>query len=644
MQTSRAGLKKLSFGLALLLFACLPPAAGTNAQSGVTRPLPPTQTPSMRPAPPRRPTTQSTSGQSTVKGRVVYKDNAQPLKGIRVQIFTGNDHSRDSADDGPPQRDRGLVAFTNNRGEFQVDNLAAGKYYLAVEGSGIALPSGFGMRIPLPMSAIPRREDFPEIIPRHDAEFTVDGTNTVDVEVRIARGGSMSGKVLKANGAPVADVPVSFIARDGSTAAGVGPYMSRFAAQTDKDGAYRIENLPAGDYMVAVAIEDKRGSFDMRARLLGESQIVTYHPAAIHVRDATSVRVDPGRETSGVNITLVARNAYAVSGTVMRQQDGASIADATVLLVNKESELGGPLVPGMSQRTTHSDADGRWSFTNVMEGSYVVTALTPNSRTTRMLGPPRLSRPDEEPQLRPQDREQAYRESRERFLFAHQAVEVAGANLSGLTLAIIGPGSITGTVEVENGAQLPPDLVVFMELRRADDRPGLPLPVRVKPDGSFSVGGIQGGDVFLALALPQDSQYFIKSVTANGGDPQRSPLQVIEGAEAGRLRVVISSGVGLLGGRVLSDQSGQGLSDFILLLAPVEPERQRFRIAYLTARTTPDGAYSVSGAPGEYFIFARRRDDLPAIVSDEFVRNESSKAQRITLVSGAQKRLDLRIP
>ena len=349
MQSSRTILKKNSFGLVLLLFACLFLAAGTNAQPGVIRPLPAPQTPGTPPVPPRRSATRATPatlGQSTVKGRVVYKDNAQPLKGIRVQIFTGNDHASDSADDGPSVRNMELVAFTSNRGEFQVGNLAAGKYYIAVEGPGIGMPSGFGMRIPLPLSAIPRPEDFPEIVPRHDAEFTVDGTNTVDVEVRIARGGSISGKVLKANGAPVADVPVSFIARDGSSAVGVGPYMSRYSAQTDKDGAYRIENLPAGDYVVAAAIQDKRGSFDMRARMLGESQIVTYHPAAIRVRDASSVRVDPGSETNGVNITLVARNAYAVSGSMMRQQDGTAIAGATVLLVKPRSNSGRPVGSG----------------------------------------------------------------------------------------------------------------------------------------------------------------------------------------------------------------------------------------------------------------------------------------------------------
>jgi hypothetical protein len=643
MQTSRSFLKRNAFNLTLPLALLFLAQTIAIAQAGSVQPLPPPQTPVMRPAPPRGATTTATSEQSTVKGRVIYKDNAQPLKDIRVQIFAGNDTVSESADDARFARGLALLAITNKRGEFQAGSLAAGKYYIAVDGPGISTPSGFGMRIPLPMSAMPRREDFAQIIPRHDAEFTVDGTNTVEVEVRIARGGSISGKVLKANGAPVPNVPVTFISRDGASA---GPYMGRFSAQTDVDGAYRIQNLPAGEYLVAAAIEDQRGNFDMRARLMGDSQIVTYHPAAIRVRDASAVRVDPGRETGGVNITLVPRKAYAVSGTVMRQQDGTAIAGATVLLVNKEGELHGPLAPGMAQRTTRSDADGHWSFTNVIEGSYVVTALTPTSSPSvplRLSGsrPPRLG---DGSQRGPEDREQAYRESRERFLFAHQPVEVTGADLDGLSLAIVGPGSITGRVESDNGAPLPADLVVFLELSRADDRPGLPLPVRVKPDGSFIVGGIQGGDVFLSLSLPQDSQSFVKSVTANGDDPARTPFKIIEGAEAGPLRVIISTGAGQLSGRVLSDKSGEGLSDFVLLLAPVEPEKQRFRIAYLTARTAPDGAYSVTGAPGEYFIFARRREDLPPIVSDEFVRSEAAKAERVVLISGEPKRLDLRVP
>ncbi|MDQ2936887.1 MAG: carboxypeptidase-like regulatory domain-containing protein [Acidobacteriota bacterium] len=596
--------------LAFVLFAVvlLSPGTVTNAQSGASRARATSQTPA--------------AGQSTVKGRVIYKDNAQPLKGVRVRIFTSNNDSDDTPGGGD------VFAFTNDRGEFRVDNLGPGKYYVTLEGPGVAMPSGFGMKIPLPMSAIPKPEDFEEIVPKHDAEFTVDGTNTAEVEVRIARGGKISGKVMKANGEPVANVAVSFISREGSVS---GPYTSRFTTQSDQNGEYRLDNVPAGDYIVAVATEDKRGLIDIRARLRGESQ-VTYHPAAITIRDAVAVRVDPGRETGSVNVTLVTRNSYVITGTVVRQQDGSPVVGATVLLRNKESEFGGSLVPGIGQRTTRSDAEGRWWFNNVMEGSYVLTALAPASRPARQPG-------EEAP-----DREQSYRESRQRFLVAQQDVDVAGSDLSGISMAISGPGSISGIVEVEGGGTLPPNLVIFLELIRRGNRPGPPLPVRVKPNGSFIIGGIQGSDVYLSAALPPDAKYSIKSVTSNGEDLLRSPLKVLEGAEAGPVKIVISPKVGSLAGRVLSERTNQGVSDFVVLLAPVESERQRFRTAYLTARTSADGTFSVTGAPGEYFVFARRREDLPPIVSEEFVRAESPKAQRVALAAGEQKQLELRVP
>lgn len=623
MKTSFVCSKKyrVNFGLsiAFIVFVVLANSTEAEAQSGVVRPRAtgPIAT---------RPSTAGQSsaiGQSTVKGRVVFKDNAQPLKNSRVRIFT--------TEDGPAGE--GLVVFTNNVGEFSVGNLAAGKYYVTIEGPGIAMRSGFGMKIPLPMSAIPKLEDFEEIIPKHEAEFSVDGTNSVEIEVRIARGGGIAGKVLKANGAPVENVPVSFVSREGASG---GPYTARFSASTNKDGAYRIENIPEGDYIVSAAIEDKSSNFDMRARLRGESQIVTYHPAATSIRDALTVRVDSGRETAGVNVTLVSRNSFALSGTVVRQGDGTPIAGANVILRNKDSELEGALVMGMAQRRTTTDSEGRWSFSNVMEGQYVVAALAPNSPTGRTFnGPPSLRNGE------PADREQAFRESRQRFLVAQEEVLVAGADISGFVMSISGPGSITGRIEAENGA-LPSNLVVFLELIEKGARPGPPLPVRVKPDGTFNVGGIQGGEVYLSVAMPPDSNYFVRSLTANGDDLRRVPIKVVEGAEAGPVSVVISSGVGTLTGRVLSDKGGEGLSNLVVLLAPVESEKQRFRTAYLTARTDPSGRYSVSGAPGEYFVFARRREKLPAIVSEEFVRSLAPNASRVVIVAGQSNRMDLR--
>lgn len=52
----------------------------------------------------------------------------------------------------------------------------------------------------------------------------------------------------------------------------------------------------------------------------------------------------------------------------------------------------------------------------------------------------------------------------------------------------------------------------------------------------------------------------------------------------------------------------------------------------------------MSVAPGEYLVFARRRDQLPGIMSEEFLRNEVGNAIRVTVAAGEQKRLDLRGP
>lgn len=556
-----------------------------------------------------------TTGHSTVKGRVIYKDNLAPLKGVRLRIFTIGD------DEGE------LVVFANDHGEYRVDNLAAGRYYVALEGPGVAMQSGFGMRIALPMSAIPKAEDFSKIVPRHDAEFIVDGTNSIDVDVRVDRGGKLAGKVLKPDGAPADNVAVSLVSREAGVS---GRYMARFSTQTAKDGAYKFDNLPAGDYIVAAAIEDKRNPIDIRARLRGESQIVTYHPAATTLSDALTVHVESGAAVGGVNVTLVTRETFVVSGTLVRQADGTALSGATVLLRNKESELSGALVPGMSQRTTRTDAEGHWSFGNVAEGSYVVTALAPLARSMR---------PDEEPG----DREEAYRRSRQRFLVARQDIIVAGGNLNDLLLSITGSGSITGVAELDNGQALPQGLVIFLELVREGGLPGLPLPVRVQPDGSFSFSDIQGGDVYLSAALPQGSTLVVKAITANGKDLRRVPLKVSEGTVAGPIRVILSTELGRVTGRVLSDKNQQ-LGEMVVLLAPAESEKQQFRTSYFTTRTAADGAYSLSVTPGEYLVFARRRDQLPGIMSDEFLRNEAGNATRVTVAAGEQKRLDLRGP
>jgi Carboxypeptidase regulatory-like domain len=565
------------------------------------------------------------TGVSVVRGRVVYVDNSQPLKGARVEVFS-SDHSGVR-----------LTTNTNDRGEFQIDGLVAGKYYVNVMGPGVPRPSGFGMRIPLPIAAIPRAEDYPEIVPRHDAVFAVDGSNTAEIEVRVPRGGSLSGKVMKSDGSPVSNVVVHLVSREGAT----GPYMARFSTQTNHKGVYKFENVLPAEYLVsaATATDDKSGNLDILARIRGEYQIVTFHPAATRLGDALTVKVDPGRESAGVNITLVERKTLSVSGTLIRGRDGSPVAGAAVVLRNKNAELTGPLMPGMGDRRTESSSDGKWSFSNVDPGDYEVTALTPTGPTPTRIGPvvgqpgPRMSRPSILSRTDPGPRP--------RYLIAQQQISLVNADLDDLTLVIGGVGRIRGVVETENGEALPNNLTLFFEFLTEGPRPGRPEPVRVLPDGSFVLENVSSGNRQMMAGLPSGSPFYVVSTTSGEKELSETPLLVVEDAESGVVRVRISSQFATISGSVTTDSMGG--ADVVVLLVPSDVAKQRFRIAYIAVQTAPDGSFTAKVPPGKYLVVPRRRANVPTVITPEFMRSLGHDIEAVSLLPDEQKTVQLRL-
>ena len=62
-----------------------------------------------------------------VRGRVVYEDTRRPLRRVGVTIYDPANKSR-----GNP-----LMTWTNGRGEFQLKDVPAGKYFVVVTAPGI---------------------------------------------------------------------------------------------------------------------------------------------------------------------------------------------------------------------------------------------------------------------------------------------------------------------------------------------------------------------------------------------------------------------------------------------------------------------------------------------------------------------------
>lgn len=563
---------------------------------------------------------QQTPG-STVRGRAIYQDG-QPIKGVRVNVF-----SLQNGD----LVDR-LSVLANERGEFVLTGLAAGKYYISLQGNGVPQASGMGMRIPLPTAAIPGPNDYPEITPKHDAVFTVDGSNTVDVQVKITRGGSITGKVMKSNGAAVPQAAVNLISREGTS----GLYIARFSTQTDNDGNFRVDNLPPAEYLVSASTATK-GNVDVLARLRGDAQVVTYHPAAIRLKDALPVRVDSGRESGGVNITLVSRKTSSVSGTVIRGSDGSPMPGVTVVLRNKESDITGPLAPGMMQRTIETGPIGEWSFSNVEEGEYQVVALSaavgrreiiasPPVSAPRPSGPPQMGRGPRAPQFLPGPRPS--------YLMTMHDLNLVGERVTGIVLSINGAGSIRGIVENEGGAPLPANLVLYFEFSRVHSLPGRPVPVRVEPDGSFVLSNIQSGEAFVAAALQNGSDHFVSSAELDGANLFAAPVKIVEGAEVGPVRIKLSDRLGKVHGTVLPNPS---TPELVIVFVPAEPGKQRFRTQYAAAKLASDGSFSTTLAPGEYFVLFRRSDEFQGVAQPELTKELSPTVPRVVVSAGENK-------
>ena len=124
---------------------------------------------------------------------------------------------------------------------------------------------------------------------------------------------------------------------------------------------------------------------------------------------------------------------------------------------------------------------------------------------------------------------------------------------------------------------------------------------------------------------------------------QRIPLNVIEGADAGPVRVLVSTDSARVSGHVGSEQK-QALTDFVVMLIPAAEEKQRFRTTYFSSRVAVDGGYALNAPPGEYVLFARQRDQLPVLVSNDFIQKALENSERVTLAASDKKQIDLRVP
>ena len=451
--------------LVLLLVSCGSALAQTDPTSAIVQPR--------------------EQSKSRIKGHVIVQDSGLPARAALVRLI----------DPRQPRSFGGMI--TDERGNFSFIGIPAGDYYVMAQAAE-ELDSGVQFSLPLRIGDAAfdaaRLEEFTRGFPK----ITIDGTNSVQLELRISGrvGGMISGRVTSSEATPVADALVNILHQ---TDRGWRLVQS---VRTSKDGAYRVTRLPAGDYLVRAV------AFDKTETIAEDTEQVPgaiYFASASEARDAVPVTVLPDQETSSINISLRELRLATVSGTLKMARDGRPLAGVMVRLSGE----------GSSDHLMNSDEQGRWSFAHVAAGRYHLVIGTQN------------------PPLRPN-------EVRPRFVPRHEELTVGADDVKDVVVELSEGGQISGAVSLAAETPRPTAIAVSAKTNLTTDQ--YAVIARVNNDGTFTLSGVPVGEIMLHVTILPLNSFVVKSIELNEVNLLKEKLVVTEGSEVRNVRIVIASG------------------------------------------------------------------------------------------------------
>lgn len=220
----------------------------------------------------------------------------------------------------------------------------------------------------------------------------------------------ISGRVVDEYGDPVENV----FARASlpGVDSGMSPVLSRMNARTDERGRFRITGAPGKFRIAATGGGPGRGAREVRTD--GSEVPVyaeTWYPSADSQDRATLVDAVAGRETAGIDIRLVRKRSFTISGIVTGTPKGLTRAE----LIVHTRFFGLPATP-------RPDADGNFTLAGLPADRYTVYAR--------------------------------YQSGAVLLTSAPVEVRLETANATNLNLELAPPEEVSGTVEFE-GARVP---------------------------------------------------------------------------------------------------------------------------------------------------------------------------------------------
>jgi len=560
-------------------------------------------------------------GTGVIAGKVVAADTGRPLKRARVVISGGG---------------RPHVASTDEQGRYRVVGLPAASYTVTAAKSGF-VDGAFGQRRSLRTGA---------------AVELADGQQATNVDVKLARGGVVTGRILDEEGEPLARAAVTVLRQQ--YVRGQKQLTPAGADQTDDRGQYRIFGLSPGDYYVSATaggleqiIRQAIGGLGVGVEQAPESTgyAPSYYPGVITAGEATKLKLAASQELTGVDFQVQIVPLATVKGVVaggsaivsLVPEDGGAVSAAAGAISVVTGSIVGFGVEGVAAgrgggrgglggilgglRTSTRD-DGTFSISNVTPGKYTIVARADGGPAG---GGPRM---------------------------AVQSLVVTGEEVNvALTPA---PGvQLSGTITLEaSGSQLPQGFGGFRVVpsplgssssptfaggRGGGGRGGNPT-----DNGQFAISDVMPGTYMLRAAGPRG--WTMKSVYVEGRDVTDMPLEV-KSESIHSINVIFTDKISSLTGAV-RDARGTGMGNVSVIVFPSDSRLWMPQSRHIiTARTDSSGTYRMSAVPpGDYLAVAVDDVEQGEWFDPEFLDQIKDDAIKVKVEEGEQKTQDLKGP
>ena len=358
--------------------------------------------------------------------------------------------------------------------------------------------------------------------------------------------------------------------------------------QTNDLGEYRIWGLQRGKYLVSATY---RAPESGQPQPTDQVYLSTFHPSTPDVSQATVVDVEPGSETSGVDVDLRQAHAVAVRGRVMVDAPMKTLKGIFVSLVPRSPDGSSSFSNSASYGSPAQDDSGNFEIRGVPPGPYNVVAFWNDGR--RQLG-------------------------------AKVPIEVSSANLDDVTVLLSNPTTLSGRFRLEGGSQFDFTRLGLM-LQSTDSTTGSDS-ARIKSDGTFVIPSVFDGNYRVSVfGFPEE--YFVKSAQQGRTEVLVSGLTVSHSMPPSALEITLSPDGGRVDGTVVHDQSPVGGA--MVVLVPDLPHRDNDQM-YSMKTADGLGRFSLLGLPpGEFKLFAWESVPGTNYVDPDFFETFEARGTRV---------------